>query len=133
VNNSKKILKGMAQSMVQTVEMNDSFRFDALTLLNRAKARFTALEQDPPADSAAAALAMLEPMHLAVKALLAARGYKGLSVSSSLGLLRRIYGKELPEKILQGYLDVQSMKIQGDGARQALSALLSTASRLLTE
>jgi HEPN domain-containing protein len=131
--NSRKVLKGMAQIVAQTVELNDAFRFDALTLLNRAKARFNALEQDAPGDSAAAAQAALEPMHLAVKALLAARGYKGLSVSSSLELLRGIYGKELPEKILQGYLDVQAMKIQGAGARQALSALLSTASRLLTE
>lgn len=128
-----KILQAMPQSVAQTVELNDAFRFDALTLLNRAKAKFNALEQDSPADSATAAQAALEPMHLAVKALLAARGFRGLSVTASLELLREIYGKDLPEKILQGYLDVQAMKIQGAGARQALSALLSTASRLLTE
>jgi len=132
-SNPKGILKAMHQSVAQTVELNDAFRFDALTMLNRAKARFNALEQESPADSVASAQAALEPMHLAVKAMLAARGYRGLSVTSTLELLRAIYGKNLPESILQGYLDVQAMKIQGAGARQALSALLNTASRLLTE
>lgn len=123
----------MPQSVAQTVELNDAFRFDALTLLNRAKAKFNALEQEPPADSIAAAQAALEPMHLAIKALLAARGFKGLSVVSSLELVRKIYGVNIQDSILQGYLDVQAMKIQGAGARQAMSALISTASRLLTE
>jgi len=130
---SRKILQALPISVAQTVELNDAFRFDALTLLNRAKAKFNSLEQASPADSVATAQSALESMHLAVKALLAARGYRGLSITSSLSLLRGIYGKDIPEKILEGYLDVQAMKIQGTGARQALSALLSTASKLLTE
>jgi hypothetical protein len=132
-NNFRKALMEMPVSVAQTVEQNDAFRFDALTLLDRAKAKFKELEQAPPGDAAAVAQAALEPMHLTVKALLAARGFKGFSTSASLKLIRLIYGRENMDKALQGYLDVQAMKLQGTGARQALSALLNTASRFLTE
>ena len=128
-NNFKQVLAGLPPALAQTVEWGDSFRFEALTLLDRAKAKFAELEKQ--ADGGGATV--LEPMHLTMKALLAARGFRSLGTAASLQLLKTIYRKEIPEKLLQQFTEVQALKLQGSPARQALSSFISTASRLLTE
>lgn len=132
-NDFRQALGQLPPALAQTVETGDSFRFEALGLLDRAKARFNALEKIPAGDDAGVGIAALESMHLITKALLSARGFHSLSTASAIALLRAIYGKDIPEEILSRYQQVQSMKLQGAQARQALSAYISTASKLLTE
>ncbi len=132
-NNFKQTLAGLPPALAQTVECGDSFRFEALTLLDRAKAKFNELDRKTLPDGAAMGTAVLEPMHLVVKALLAARGFRSLGTASSLELLKILYGTSLPANLLQQFANVQALKLQGTGARQAISAFIDTASRLLME
>ncbi len=130
-DNSRKHLRTLDTAAAQTVQYNDALRFDALTLLDRAKTRFGEIERSNPADGAALAVAVTEPFHLATKALLAARGFRALSVGASIDLLRSLYGKELADQHVQNYLDVQSLRLQGPKAQAALSSFMDAVSRLL--
>src|SRR5688572_12275435 len=82
-----------------TVSRDESYRFEALTLLETAGTRLAEIEAKLPADSASIAVAALHPMHLTVKALLAAKGYKSSSTRATVDLLRHLYDDALaPER-----------------------------------
>ena len=111
------------------VEHNDSYRFEALTLLDRARARLTEIEAKPPADSVAAASAALEPLHLALKALLAAKAARSLGTRASLELLPVLYADEAPDP--RPFTDVQNVKVQGAQAIAAAKSFVEAVGKLL--
>ena len=113
------------------VEYNDSYRFEALGLLEEAKTKLTELKAKPPADSAAAASAALHPLHLALKALLAARAVKSLSTQASLAVAQTLYEDRVPAGLLETFTDVQGMKIQGGKAIEAAERFTEAVSKLL--
>ncbi len=119
--------------IASTVERNESFRFEALTLLEQARAKLTEIEAKPPADSSSVAVAVLHPMHLAVKALLAAKGYRAYSTRATIDLLRLLYDGDLPESRTQSYIGVQGLRIQGAKALEAARALLDFSTQLLSK
>lgn len=114
-----------------TVSRDESFRFEALTLLETAATRLAELEARPPADSASIAVAALHPMHLTVKALLAAKGYKAHSTRATVDLLRHLYEGALPPERVADFTGVQSLTVQGARAMDAARTLLADAKRLL--
>lgn len=114
-----------------TIERDDSFRFEAIGLLDQARARLNALAASPPADGAAVAAAAATPLHLANKALLAARGYRSLSVRGTEELLGICYGKNLPEGAVDRMKSIIGMKLQGAGAIAAVGSHIESATRLL--
>lgn len=116
-----------------TVERNESFRFEALKLLEQADTRLAEIEAKPSADASSVAVAVLHPMHLTVKALLSAKGYRALSTRSALELLRLLYEGELPESRAQSFVGVQSLRIQGGKAIEAARALIDFAKQLLSK
>lgn len=113
------------------IEHSDSFRFEALSLLENAQGKLSAIEAKPSADAAATAVAALQPMHMAIKALLAAKAMKARSVRASLNLVQILYGDEVPASLLQQYVDVQGMKTQGVKAIDAAKSFLGTATELV--
>lgn len=111
------------------VEHSDSYRFEALTLLGEAESRLRDLAANPPADSAVAAAAALPPMHLALKALLAAKAARSYSTRASLELLPILYAEEAPAT--DAFVSVQSLKLQGAKAIAAARSFVGAASKLL--
>src|SRR5262245_39235319 len=102
-----------------TAEHSESFRFEALTLLETAKTKLAEIEAKPAADAAATSIAVLHPFHLAVKALLAAKGVKALSARAALDLLPALYEGALPAERIAEYVGVQKLTIQGPKAVDA--------------
>ena len=128
-----KLLAGLPLWITATVEPNEALRHEAPTLLEQAKTRLAEIEAKPPTDSAAIAVAVLHPFHLVVKALLAAKAMKSFSTRASLELLRLLYGDALPENVMQLYVDVQKVKIQGAKSIQAAKSFLDHASQLIAK
>lgn len=116
-----------------TIERNESFRFEALTLLEQARAKLAEIEAKPPANTASVGIAVLHPMHLAVKALLSAKGYRAFSTRATVDLLRLLYAGDLPESRIQSYVGVQGLTIQGAKAIEAAKALLDFTAQLLSK
>ena len=114
-----------------TIEQDDSFRFEAIGLLDQARARLNALAASPPTDGALAAAAAVTPLHLANKALLAARGYRSLSTRGTEELLGICYGKNLPEGAVERMKSVIGLKLQGASAIEAVGSYIESATRLL--
>jgi hypothetical protein len=128
-----KLIADLPLWIAATVERNESFRFEALKYLEQATTKLAEIEAKPPADSSSVAVAVLFPMHLAVKALLAAKGYRATSTRSTLELLRLLYEGDLPESRTQSYVGVQSLRIQGPKAIEAARALLDFSKQLLSK
>jgi len=116
----------------QAVEHDGSYRFAALSLLDRARTLMAEAEAKPPADSAAAALAALPPMHLAIKALLAAKGYRSHGMRPTLDLVGILYEDGPLSRMTDDYAAVQSLKIQGKEALAAARALVDAVGKELT-
>ena len=116
-----------------TIERNESFRFEALKLLEQAGTKLAEIEAKPPVDTSSVAVAALFPMHLAVKALLAAKGYRAYSTRATLELLRILYEGDLPESRTQTYIGVQGLRIQGTKALEAARALIDFSKQLLSK
>jgi hypothetical protein len=130
--NATRALAGLPAWLADTVEHSESYRFEALTLLETANARLAEIEAKPPADGAAAAIAVSAPLHGIVKALLAARGYKSYSFRASLELLSRLYAGELPPTQVQALVALQGLKLQGTPAIVAARVFTDAEVRLLT-
>jgi len=128
-----KLIADLPFWVAATVERNESFRFEALTLLEQGKAKLAEIEAKPPADSSSVAVAVLHPMHLAVKALLSAKGYRAYSTRATLDLLRLLYAGDLPESRLQAFIGVQGLTIQGAKSIEAAKALLDFTAQLLSK
>jgi len=122
---------GLAPAVAATIERNESFRFEALTLLEQGRAKLAAIEAKPPADSSSVGVAALEPLHLGAKALLAGKGYKATGTRGVLDLLRILYKGQLPEERLQSFIGVQALRIQGPKSLEAARAFLDAAASLL--
>src|SRR5689334_17199797 len=90
-----------------TVSRDESYRFEALTLLETATTRLAEIEAKLPADSASIAVAALHPMHLTVKALLAAKGYKAHSTRATVDLLGHLYEGALAPDRVADFVGVQ--------------------------
>ncbi len=131
--NTAKVLAGLPQWLTATTEHNESFRFEALTLLEQARSKLAEIEAKPPPDAAATAVAALHPLHLVVKALLAAKAMKSYSTRASLELLHLLYGEEIPESLIQQYVGVQSVRIQGAKSLEAAKSFIATATQLLAK
>lgn len=127
----QKAVAGLTPAIAATIERNDSFRFEALTLLEQARAKLAAIEAKPPADSSSVGVAALEPLHLAAKALLAGHGYRAYGTQSMVALLRLLYAGQLSEDRIQSYIGVQGLKIQGAKSLEAAKAFLDAAAQLL--
>lgn len=127
----QKAVAGLSPAIAATIERNDSFRFEALTLLEQARAKLAAIEAKPPADSSSVGVAALEPIHLAAKALLAGHGYRAYGTAGLLELLRLLYAGQLPEERLRQFVGVQALRIQGAKSLEAARAFLDTAAQLL--
>ena len=115
-----------------TVSRDESYRFEALTLLETATTRLAEIEAKMPADSASVAVAALHPMHLTAKALLAAKGYKSSSTRATVDLLKHLYDGALPPERVAEFVGVQSLTVQGAKSIDAAKALLTAAKTLLT-
>ncbi len=122
---------GLSPAVTATIERNETFRFEALTLLELGRNKLAAIEAKPPADSSSVGVAALEPFHLGVKALLAGKGYKAYGTRGTLDLLRILYRSDLPEERVQSYIGVQALRIQGAKSLAAARAFLDTAASLL--
>jgi hypothetical protein len=118
--------------LAATTEYNESFRFDSLTMLEAAKTRLAEIEAKPPADASSVAVAVLHPVHLTVKALLAAKGVKARSTRATVDLLRVLYDGAITPELIAGYVGVQRVEIQGARAVDAAKALIAAAATLLT-
>lgn len=129
----KQVLAGLPPWMTALIEYHDPIRSEARTLLEQAKVRLAEIEAKPPADSAAVAVAVLHPFHLTVKALLAAHAMKSFSTLASLELLRLLYGTELPEDLLQLYVGVQRVTIQGAKSIEAAKSFIDHAAQLIAK
>jgi len=130
--NAARVLAELPRWLAATVEHSESFRFEALTLLEAANTRLAAIEAAPPADGAGAAIAVGAPLHGVVKALLAARGVKAYSMRASLELLGRLYAGDLPPTQLETVVAVQRLKLQGLPAITAARVFVDAAARILT-
>jgi hypothetical protein len=130
--NATRVLAGLPPWLTATVTHSESFRFEALTLLEAANARLAEIEATPPADGAAAAIAVGAPLHGIVKALLAARGVKSYSARASLELLGKLYAGELPPTQIEALVALQGLKLQGPAAVAAARVFTDAATRLLT-
>lgn len=115
-----------------TTEYNESFRFESLTMLEAAKTRLAEIEAKPPADTSSVAVAVLHPLHLTVKALLAAKGVKARSTRAAVDLLRVLYDGAVTPELIAGYVGVQRVEIQGAKAVDAAKALIAAAATLLS-
>lgn len=116
-----------------TVTRDESLRFEALTLLETAATRLAEIEAKPPADGPSIAVAVLHPMHLTVKALLAAKGYKAHSTRATVDLLKHLYDGSLAAERVADFTGVQSLTIQGAKAIDAAKTLLGAAKTLLAQ
>lgn len=130
---ASRLVSGLSPWVGTTAEHSETFRFEALTLLETAKTKLAEIEARPAADTAAVSVAVLHPMHLVVKALLAAKGVKARSVRAQLDLLPALYGSALPAERLADYVGVQRLTIQGPKAVEATKALIAAAASLLTQ
>jgi hypothetical protein len=130
--NASRLLAELPRWLSAVVEHSESYRFEALTLLEAAKTRLAEIEAKPPADAAAAAIALGPPLHGIVKALLAARGLKSFSTRASLELLGRLYAGDLPPTQIQALASLQALKLQGSQAIAAARVFADAATRMLT-
>jgi hypothetical protein len=118
--------------LLPVVERDEAFRFTALSLLDRARTLVTETEAKPPADSAAAALAALAPMHLALSAVIAAKGYRSLGMRPTLDLVGILYEDGPLAALAEKFAAVQALKIQGQDAIAAARELVDAAGKALT-
>ena len=117
-----------------TVEHNETLRFEALGLVEQAKTRLDEIKAKPPADSASIGVAVLHPCHLAIKGLLAAKGFKAGSTKAQLALLPALYPPDaLPEDRIADYVAIQGLKLQGQKSIDAAGQLIATAESLLAK
>jgi len=114
------------------VERDESFRFTALSLLDRARTLMTEAETKPPADPAVAALTALAPMHLVLTAVIAAKGYRSLGMRSTLDLVGILYEDGPLAALAEKYAGVQALRIQGKDALAAARELVDAAGKALT-
>lgn len=126
-----RLTAGLPAWLAATVEHNESFRFEALTLLAQARTRLAEIEAKPPADPSSVAVAVLHPFHLAVKGLLAAKGVKVHATRAALALLPLLYAGALPAERIESYVQVQGLKLQGAKSIEAAKAFLAAADALL--
>src|SRR5437762_12953748 len=124
---ASRLVTSLPPWLAATAEHSESFRFEALSLLEAAKTRLAEIEAKPPLDASSTAVAVLHPMHLAVKALLAGKGVKARSTRATLELLPALYEGALPRERLAEYVGVQRLEIQGAKAVEATRALLAVA------
>lgn len=129
----EKVLAEMPAFLAATVQRDDALRFAALGLLEKARSRAEDISADPPADSAAAALAALPVIHLTIRALLAARGLRSFSVRASLFLLRVLYPSDLPEETIAKLSRVQTLTLKGGDALAAARSFTDLAEKLLSK
>lgn len=130
--NTARLLAELPSWLSATVEHSESYRFEALTLLEAAKTRLAEIEAKPPADAAAAAIAVGAPLHGIVKALLAARGLRSQSTRASHELLGKLYAGDLPPTQIQALVALQGLKLQGAQAIAAARVFSDAATRILT-
>ncbi len=116
-----------------TVSHDESYRFEALTLLEQAGTRLAEIEAKPPVDSASVGVAVLHPMHLTVKALLAAKGYRAHSTRATVDLLRHLYEGALAPERVTDFTGVQGLTIQGAKSIAAAKTLLGAAKDLVSK
>ena len=128
---ASRLVAGLSPWAGATAEHSESFRFEALSLLESAKTKLAEIEAKPPADASSTSVAVLHPMHLAVKALLAAKGVKARSTRATLDLLPGLYAGVLPPERIADYVGVQRLEIQGAKAIEATRTLLAAAGALL--
>src|SRR5689334_22700626 len=128
---ASRLVASLSPWLGATAEHSETFRFEALTLLESAKTKLAEIEAKPPADASSTSVAVLHPMHLAVKALLAAKGVKARSTRATLELLPALYAGALPAERIADYVGVQRLEIQGAKAIEATRALLTVAGSLL--
>jgi hypothetical protein len=126
-------IAGLPEWVRATIAHDESFRFEALTLLEQAKAKLAGVGARPPGDSSSVAVAVLPPMHLAVKALLAAKGYRATSMRGQLALLRVLYGGSFPPALADTYVGVQAVRVQGATALEAAQAFVDAAAGILSK
>lgn len=116
--------------MGETVEQNESFRFEALTLLEKARSKHVELSMKP--FSELGSVAFLEPLHLIVSALLAAKGFRAGSLRAAVELLKALYPGDFTEEMLESYIMAHKNSLDMSRAADSTTAFVDIATRLLT-
>lgn len=123
-------MAAMPKWVTETVEQSESFRFEALTLLERARSKHVEISMKPFPESGA--VAFLEPLHLTVSALLAARGFRAGSLRGAVELLKALYPGDFTDELLESYVLAHKSSIDMARAANSTTSFVDIATRLLT-
>jgi len=114
----------------ETIEQNESFRFEALTLLERARSKHVEISMKPFPESGSAAF--LEPLHLIASALLAAKGFRAGSLRGAVELMGKLYPGDITKEMLECYVLAHKSSLDKARAEESTIAFVEIATRLLT-
>ncbi len=124
----------MSTWLTSTLERNESLRFEALGLLDQARAKMQEAEGqgEAPAPGKDAAQTAVTILHLTGKSLLAARGFRALSARLAVVMLKAYYPNDIPDSLLTRCGQVQGFAVKGQEALAVAREFLETAEKILS-